>query len=269
MISLPNQPKIIEKRGNKAVFEIEALYPGYGATIGNSLRRVLFSSLSGAAVTQVKIKGVPHEFSTISGVLEDVVMIMLNLKQLRFKVFTDEPQKATLKVKGEKEVKGSDFDIPSQVELINPDCHIATLSAKSAELEMEIQIEKGIGYSPRETRKKEKLEIGAIALDAIFTPVKRVSYNIENMRVGERTDYDKLFLEIETDGIITPEEAFFQASEILVQHFSLLNEAFRPKVSSAVKKEKEPILKKKKKEKKQKPKQKKQKSKTKVKKKKK
>src|SRR4030066_2310731 len=123
MISLPYAPKILKKEGNKAFFEIEALYPGYGVTIGNSLRRVLLSSLPGAAATQVKIKGVQHEFSTIPGVLEDVITIMLNLKQLRFKIFTDEPQKAVLKVKGEKEIKGSDFELPSQVELINPDVH--------------------------------------------------------------------------------------------------------------------------------------------------
>jgi len=249
MINLPNQPKIVKKEGNKAVFEIESLYPGYGVTVGNSLRRVLLSSLSGAAVTHVKIKGISHEFSTIPGVLEDVVLIMLNLKQLRFKLFTQEPQKAILKVKGEKEVKGSDFNLSSQVELVNKNCHIATLTSKSAELEMEIQIEKGIGYSSRESRKKpavpmqqEKLEIGVISLDAIFTPVKRVSFKIENMRVGERTDYDRLFLEVETDGIISPEEATSQASEILINHFSLLRDAFRPKVSPIKIEEKKPAV---------------------------
>src|SRR4030066_1791414 len=123
MLPLPRPPKIIEKKGNRILFEIEALYPGYGTTIANAFRRVLLSSLPGAAVTKMKIKGVQHEFSTIPGVLEDVITIMLNLKQLRFKIFTDEPQKAVLKVKGEKEIKGSDFELPSQVELINPDVH--------------------------------------------------------------------------------------------------------------------------------------------------
>jgi len=227
MISLPLQPKIIDKKGNKALFRIEALYPGYGVTIGNSLRRVLLSSLSGVAITQVKIKGIQHEFSTIPGVLEDVITIMLNLKQLRFKVFSDEPQKATLKVKGEKEVKAADFKLPSQVEIVNKTAHTATLTTKSAELDMEIQIEKGVGYSPRELRKKEKLGIGEISLDAIFTPIRKVSYRVENMRVGERTDFDRLFLEIETDGTITPEEAFFQASETLLKHFSLIAEGVR------------------------------------------
>lgn len=237
MLPLPSKPKIVEKKGNRALFEIEALYPGYGITIGNVFRRVLLSSLPGAAVTQIKIKGAQHEFSTIPGVLEDLINIMLNLKQLRFKIFTQEPQKATLKVKGEKKVKGSDFKFPSQVELINKDCHIATLTDKKAELEMEIQIEKGLGYEPAERRKKEKLEIGTIALDAIFTPVRRVSYQIENMRVGERTDFDRLRLEIETDGTITPEEAFSQASEVLINHFSLFSESIKKEIPSVEKKE--------------------------------
>jgi DNA-directed RNA polymerase subunit alpha len=228
MIPFPQKPKIIKKGQNIATFEIEGLYPGYGVTIGNSLRRVLLSSLPGAAVTQMKIKGVQHEFSTIFGVMEDVITIGLNVKQLRFKIYTQEPQKARLKVKGEKEVKGSDFELPSQVELINKSTHIATLTDKKAELDIEIQIEKGIGYVSVERRKKEKLEIGVIALDAIFTPIRRVSFSVENMRVGDRTDFDRLSLEIETDGIITPEETFLQASEILVKHFSLLFESITP-----------------------------------------
>jgi len=244
MISLPHKPKIIKSEKNKAVFEIEALYPGYGATIGNCLRRVLLSSLEGAAVTQMKIKGVSHEFSTIPGILEDVITIMLNLKQLRFKLYTSEPQKATLKIKGEKEVKGSDFKLPSQVELINKTAHIATLTAKSAELDIEILIEKGVGYQPREARKKEasqeKLEIGTIPLDAIFTPIRKVSFEVKNMRVGERTDYNRLFLEIETDGTISPETAFYQAVEILNSHFSQFTETFKKaeKLSTAIKKPK-------------------------------
>lgn len=232
MIPLPNQPKIVKKDGNTAIFEIEALYPGYGVTVGNAMRRVLLSSLQGAAVTKIKIKGVAHEFSTIPGVKEDVITIMLNLKNLRFRFFSEEPQMAKLQVKGEKEVKGSDFELPSQVELINKDCHIATLTSKSSDIDIEITIEKGIGYSPREGRKshggpaQEKLSIGVIPLDAIFTPVRRVSFKIENMRVGERTDFDKISLEVETDGTISPETAFLKASEILVEHFSLLFGAF-------------------------------------------
>lgn len=230
MIPLPNQPKIVKKEGNKAIFEIDALYPGYGVTVGNSLRRVLLSSLQGAAATQIKIKGVSHEFSTISGVQEDVITLMLNLKQLRFKMFSEEAQIGRLHIKGEKEAKSSDFELPSQVELINKDCHIASLTSKSSDLDIEITIEKGIGYSPREGRKKEKLEIGLIPLDAIFTPIKKVSFKVENMRVGDRTDFDKLSLEVETDGAISPEAAFSQASEVLVKHFCLLSEAFSEEI---------------------------------------
>ncbi|TSC75104.1 MAG: DNA-directed RNA polymerase subunit alpha [Parcubacteria group bacterium Gr01-1014_30] len=231
MIPLPHAPKIVSKENQKAVFEIEALYPGYGVTLGNSLRRVLLSSLEGNAATQVKIKGVQHEFSTIPGVLEDLTLITLNLKQLRFKVFGDEPQKATLKVKGEKDVKGKDLVLPPQVELMNKDVKIATLTSKSAELDLEISIEKGLGYRSREARKKqEKLEVGAIPLDAIFTPVRRVGFRVENMRVGERTDYDRLFLEVETDGTISPEQALERASDILLRHFSLIAETYKQKV---------------------------------------
>lgn len=242
MIPLPTPPKIIKKEGNEATFEIEGLYPGYGVTLGNTLRRVLISSLPGAAITQVKIKGVQHEFTTIPGVLEDVITILLNLKQLRFKIFSDEPQRATLKVKGEKIVKGSDFEFPAQVELVNKDAHIATLTKKKAELEMEILIEKGLGYEPVERRKKEKLEVGTLALDAIFTPVRKVSYRVEDMRVGERTDFNRLIINLETDGTITPEQAMAEASKILIQHFSLLEETLRPPVVKKVKREKKKEL---------------------------
>jgi len=227
MILLPLPPKITKKEKNRATFEIEALYPGYGVTIGNTLRRILLSSLEGAAVTQVKIKGVSHEFSTIPGVLEDIILIILNLKQLRFKIFSIEPQKARLKIKGKKEVKGADFELPSQIELINKDAHIASLTSKSAELEMEIQVEKGVGYESVERRKKEKLEIGAIPIDAIFSPVKRVSFDVENMRVGARTDFDRLKIEIETDGTITPKDAFVSACQILEKHLDLFVGVFK------------------------------------------
>lgn len=233
MIPLPLQPKVIEKKNNQAIFEIAGLYPGYGVTIGNSLRRVLLSSLEGAAVTQVKIKGVQHEFSTIPGVVEDVINILLNIKQLRFKLHTEESQQAKLKVKGQKVVKGANFELPTQVDLMNKDAQVATLTSKSANLEIEILIEKGLGYEPVETRKKGKLEIGTIAVDAIFTPVRKVSYRVESMRVGERTDFDRLILELETDGTITPEGALSQASEILVKHFSLFGESLKEAPSFA------------------------------------
>jgi DNA-directed RNA polymerase subunit alpha len=170
---------------------------------------------------------------------------MLNLKKLRFKVFSDEPQKATLKVKGEKEVKGSDFQLPSQLELINKGEHIATLTDRKGELEIEIEVEKGIGYLPREKRKRGKLAVGEILLDAIFTPMKKVGYQVENMRVGERTDFDKIRMEIETDGTITPKTALSQAAQILVEQFSLVSQSFiEEEKSKAETKEKKPRKKK-------------------------
>jgi DNA-directed RNA polymerase subunit alpha len=222
MIPLPLPPKVIQKKKNQAVFEVEGLYPGYGVTIGNALRRVLLSSLQGAAVTEVKIKGVPHEFSTIPGVLEDTIMILLNIKNLRFKIFEGEAQKITLKVKGDNDVTGADFECPSQVKLVNPELHIATITDKKTELDIEIQVERGIGYVPKDQTKSKKSEIGAIAVDAIFTPIRNVSFQVENMRVGDRTDFDKLSLEIETDGTITPEESFFEACGILIKHFNVI-----------------------------------------------
>lgn len=222
MVPLSQSPKLVGQKGNTGVFEIEALYPGYGVTIGNSLRRVLLSSLEGAAITQVKIKGVNHEFSTIPGVKEDVLSILLNLKQVRCKVFSEEPQKAILKMKGEKNVTAQNFQVPSQVEVVNKDLHIATLTSSAAELEMEVQIEKGIGYVPVEARKKEKQEIGVVFLDAIFSPVQRVSFKVDRMRVGDRTDFDRLLLEVETDGTMIPAKALRLASDILQKHFEAI-----------------------------------------------
>ncbi|MFA6376602.1 MAG: DNA-directed RNA polymerase subunit alpha [Candidatus Paceibacterota bacterium] len=227
MIPLPLTPKVIEKKGNLALIEIEALYPGYGVTVGNALRRVMLSSLEGAAVTQINIKGVPHEFSTIAGVMEDVITIIINVRQLRFKLIGDEPQLCVLKAKGEKDVTGADLEIPSQLELANPETHIANLTAKSSKLEMEIKVENGTGYMSKDARlAKGKLEIGVIPMDAMFTPVKRVGFKVQNMRVGDRTDFDKVIFEIETDNTITPEIAFARASEILVSHFEMFKNAF-------------------------------------------
>jgi len=221
MITLPSKPKIIEQKGNRAVFEVGACYPGYGTTLGNAFRRVLLSSLPGAAITGVKIKGVQHEFSTIPHVIEDAVQIILNLKQVRFKLHNQQAFKVTLKAKGEKKVKAGDIKTSSDLEVINKDAHIATLTDKKAELDIEIEIEPGMGYSPTEERKKGKIEIGKIAVDAIFSPVSKVTYSIENMRVGERTDYDRIRFTIETDGTISPKEAFLKAAQTLVDHYSI------------------------------------------------
>ncbi len=226
MIPLPSKPKIISEEGNRAVFEIEGLYPGYGQTIGNSLRRVLLSSLKGAAVTSVKISGVGHEFSTIEGMKEDVVDLILNLKQVRFRLHEEGPFSVTLSVSGEKEIKGKDFKAPSQVEVVTPDMHIATLTSKKSKLEIEVVVESGLGYVPVEARTKEKVEVGVIALDAAFSPVRHVRYEVENMRVGDRTDYNLVRFDIETDGSIGPREAFMSAAGILVEQFGALSEGF-------------------------------------------
>lgn len=211
--------KKISDDGRIGVFHIEGLYTGFGLTLGNALRRALFSSLPGAAITQIKIKGVGHEFTTIPGVAEDIIELTLNLKRVRFKFFTDEPQILTLKMKGEKEVKADDIKINPQVEIINSDLHLATLTDKKAELDMELTIEKGLGYLPVADRKFERLPIGTIVIDAIFSPVTKVNCSVENMRVGERTDYNRLKIEIETDGSITPSQALHKTANVLKDHF--------------------------------------------------
>ena len=235
-ISLPRSPRLVEQISPyRAILEIEELYPGYGLTIGNALRRVMLSSLAGAAITSIKIKDVNHEFSTIPGIIEDVVEIVLNLKQVRFKVHGDEQQTATLKVKGEKKILAEDIKTPSQVEVVNPDAHIATLTSKSASLEMEIRIERGVGYSTIESRKREKQEIGAIAVDAIFTPIKTINFEVEDMRVGDKTNYNRLKFDIETDGTITPAEALKNAADLFIEHLKIV--AAPVKTGKAEKKE--------------------------------
>lgn len=222
-ITVPHTPRVISKEGAKAVIEVEGLYPGYGMTLGNALRRVLLSSLEGAAVTVVKIKGASHEFSTIPSVMEDVVQILLNIKRLRFTMHSDEPQTVTIKVQGERTVTAEDIEAPSQVTVMNTSAHIATLTDKKATFEVEMTIEKGFGYVPVEARRTEKMEVGTIALDAIFTPIRKINYEVENMRVGDRTDYNRLRFMIETDGTISPEDAFTKGATILVEQFKELS----------------------------------------------
>jgi len=222
MIQLPEQVKILKKEGSRTTFEISPLISGYGATIANPLRRVLLSSLEGAAVTAIKIKNVDHEFTTVPGVLEDVIQIILNVKKIRFRSHSEEPVKVSLRVKGDKKVTAADIKATSDVEIINPDQHIATLTDKKADFEMELDIEKGVGYVPVEQRQKDKLAIGVIAIDAIFSPVRMVNFTVENVRVGQRIDFNKIIIEIETDGSIEPEEALKRASEILVKHFETI-----------------------------------------------
>ncbi|MCW1888788.1 MAG: DNA-directed RNA polymerase subunit alpha [Candidatus Moranbacteria bacterium] len=221
-ITSPQETKYTELAANHGKFEIPGCYPGYGTTLGNALRRVLLSSLEGAAAHSIKIQGVSHEFSTIPGVMEDVVQIILNLKQVRFRLHGEEAIKITLKSKGEGVVTAGDFKTTSEVEVVNPEQVIATISDKKTEFEMEVEVGKGLGYVPAEAREREEIEIGVIAIDAIYTPVKRVNYEVENMRVGKRTDFDKITLEILTDGSITPTDAFQKSVAILVDQFQSL-----------------------------------------------
>ena len=212
--------KTISEDEKNGVFEVEGLFAGYGLTLGNALRRTLLSSLPGAAATEIKIKNVPHEFSTLPGLKEDIVELMLNFKKLRFQLYVDEPQVLALKMKGETEVTGGDIELNSNVAIANPKEVLGHLTAKTAELDIEIKVERGLGYVPAEARKSEgRLPIGTVALDAIFTPVQRVNYIVEDMRVGDRTDYNRLRIEIGTDGTISPSSALHKAANILKDHF--------------------------------------------------
>ncbi len=235
MISLPSAFKIISQEDNKAVFEISGLYPGYGLTIVNSLRRVLLSSLPGTAITKVRIEGVPHEFSTIDNVKEDVIQILLNLKKLKFVLPDDQPQEISLEAKGEKKIYGKDFNLSPQIKLANPNEHIATLVSSKAKLSITVTIESGVGYQPVEARQLGKSMVGEILLDAAFSPIERVSYRVENMRVGERTDFNKIFLTVETNGMIQPEDALIKASSILEDHFRLIGQSFRSDLDKSAK----------------------------------
>jgi len=238
-IPLPSKIEIQPgKNANQAAVSIQPCHPGYGTTLGNALRRVLLSSLPGAAVTAFKIKGASHEFSALSNVLEDLVEVALNLKQLRLKVFSAEPVRLELKVKGEKKVTAKDIKPNSDVEIANPDLLIATLTSKDAELEMEIIVSQGRGYIPTENREKENLETDMIMVDAIFTPIKNVGFQIENVRVGQMTNYENLILNIETDGTISPQEALSQATQTLIDHFNFIADQTKPTAKVKAKKEK-------------------------------
>lgn len=223
IIPLPKNPIISSEKDSIGTIEIHTIFPGYGITLGNALRRVLISSLRGSVITSVKIKGVKHEFSTIPYIMEDVVAIILNLKQVRFKTPAEsEHFNAALSVKGEKVVKAGDIKPKGDVEVLNKDLVIATLTDKKADLEMDIEISKGFGYETVEKRKNAKLEVGTIALDAMYSPVLAVNFKVENMRVGDKTDYNRIIFDIETDGSITPKDAFKQAAQILKDQFNEL-----------------------------------------------
>ncbi len=214
-ITLPSKPRVVSEEGLQGIYEIDSLYPGYGHTLGNSLRRIILSSLTGAAVTSVKIDGVQHEFATLDGVHESVMEILLNLKRVHFALHGDEPQTIRISAKGVKTITAADIIMPSQVSVTNPEQHIADLAGKVS-LELEATIERGLGYVAREVLTKEKVDIGTIALDATFTPIRRVNYEVENMRVGDRTDFNRLRILIETNGTLTPREALENSIEIMI-----------------------------------------------------
>lgn len=224
---LPSTFKVEElDKPNAARVIIEPCYHGYGTTLGNALRRVLLSSLPGAAVTAVKIKGASHEFTTLNHVQEDIVELILNLKQLRLRVFSPEEVRLTLSAKGEGKVTAAQIETTSDVEIVNSDLHLATLTHKDAKLELEIFVSEGHGYVPVEEKEKNKLELGTIAIDSIFNPVLHVGYKVDFVRVGEITNFERLTLDIETDGTMTPISAFVQGTQILQDHINLILEGF-------------------------------------------
>lgn len=204
---------------NYGRFVISPLENGYGTTLGNALRRVLLSSLHGAAVTSIRVSDVPHEFSTIPGVKEDMMLLLLNIKQIRFKMYTEEPMRLRLSVEGEGTVTAGDLICPPEVEVINPEQELFTVDDPDAVIDVEMTVEIGRGYSPSEDR--GKLPIGELPVDAVFSPIRKVNYNVDAARVGQMTNFDSLTLEIWTDGTIRPEEALDQSAQLLIRHFSL------------------------------------------------
>ena len=214
------QVRKLETSANYGKFDIEPLDPGFGTTLGNTLRRVLLSSLWGAAVTSIQIDGVAHEFTAIPHVKEDVTEVILNLKRLCLKSFTEDPVTLLLDVKGPAEVRASHIQASSDVEIVNPDLYICTLAAKG-HLRMELNVERGKGYVPAERNKREGQPIGVIPIDAIFSPVEKANFTVEKTRVGQSTDYDRLLIEVWTDGTMSPEEAISHAAQLFTQHLSL------------------------------------------------
>jgi len=219
-ISLPEIEKVNEE-GNSASFVISPLYPGYGVTVGNSLRRVLYSSLKGAAIYALEVQNASHEFSTLPGVKEDLIQIILNLKQVRLIIHEGEDAVLKLKIKGPKEVTAADISASASVEIVNPKQPIASLS-KTGKLDMELKVNRGMGYVPTEIKENREFPIGTISIDAIYSPIKKVNFDVEPIRVGEMTNYDKLMLDITTDGTIKPTEALTKAAAILIDHFNLI-----------------------------------------------
>lgn len=218
--------EVVQQAGNYAKFRVDPLERGFGLTLGNALRRVLLSSLPGAAVTAVRIEGVYHEFATLPGVMEDTTELVLNLKQLRLTSHTDQPVQLRLEAQGPGVVTAADLITPSEVEIANPELRIVTLDSADTRLDLELTVEHGVGYLPADGR--EVTQLGMIPVDAVFTPIRRVNYTVESARVGARTDLDRLEIEVQTDGTITPTAAVVQAANLLIDQFLLFQELQQP-----------------------------------------
>ncbi len=240
-IILPSKPKVVLEEENKAVFEIEGLVPGYGYTLGNSIRRIILSSLEGSAVTAIKIDGAPHEFSTLEGVKEDVINILLNLKNVRFELLSDGPATVSISAKGPGIVTAKDIKTTGDVKVANTDQYICEITGKNG-FNVELTIEKGLGFVSKEAHHKQKADIGTIFLDAIFSPIRRVSYDVEEMRVGDKTNFNRLRFSIETDGTLSPRDAFESSIKIMIEQLAAvisvdsgeIIEAIQEKVSPKV-----------------------------------
>lgn len=254
-ILLPSKIHIVKEENNLGVYEVENLYPGYGHTLGNSLRRIILSSISGCAITTVKINGVSHEFSALEGMKEDVVLLLLNLKKVRFKLIGTEKAVVELSIKGAQKVLAKSIKTQSQVEVLNPDQYICELTSKTAELNIELTIESGLGFVPRDAHHKAKVDIGVIAVDALFSPIRRVAYEVENMRVGDKTNHNRLRMTIETDGTLTPRESLEKSIEVMITQLQAISgfkteihpivihdtkETLKKESTESIQKEKEP-----------------------------
>jgi len=221
-ITLPTKPQILSEEGFKGSYSIENLYPGYGHTLGNSLRRIILSSIPGVAVAAVKIDGVPHEFSTLEGVKEDVITILLNLKKCVFQLEGVDEAEIKLSIKGDGKITAKDIEAPSEVQVVSKDAHIMTVTDKKASFEVLITLKRGIGYISKENMYEGKVPVGTIVLDSSFTPIRRASYEVENMRVGDRTDFNRINFSIETDGTLAPFDAMNQAIEIMIEQLQAM-----------------------------------------------
>ncbi len=217
LIHLPSKLKIVEEQDHAGTYEIEGLFPGYGHTLGNSLRRIILSSLPGTAVTGVRIKNAAHEFATLADIREDVIGIILNVKKIRFATTSPDPVTITLKVKGQKVVTAADIEEAGNIEVLNKDQYIAEITGKTGELEIEFTLQRGMGYVSKEIISKDKAPVGTIMLDALFSPIRRVAYEVEDMRVLNRTDYNRLQIKIETDGSVKPKDVLVEALNIMLE----------------------------------------------------